>query len=107
ALQRSHGLHCVGPADSLRARLGKPKVLHLALLDEIFHGSGNVFDRNIRIDTMLIEQIDDISSEPLERGFRNFLDVLWPAIQSGLFAGIRIKLESEFSSDRNLLAERS
>jgi hypothetical protein len=31
---------------------------------------------------MLIEQIDDICPESFERGFSNFLDVLWPAVHA-------------------------
>jgi hypothetical protein len=41
-------------------------VPHLALLDQILHGSGDVFDRNIRVNAVLIEQIDDISPETLD-----------------------------------------
>src|SRR6267143_5259878 len=43
------------------------EVLHLALLDEVFHGSGDVFDRHVGIYAVLIEQVDDIGLEALER----------------------------------------
>ena len=44
-----------------------------------------------RSNTVLIEKIDGINSEPLERGLGNFFDVLRAAVQSSLLAGGRIK----------------
>ena len=83
ALQRSDRLDCVCATDGLHAGFRESEVLHLALLDQVLHGSGDVFDRHVRIDTVLIEQVDDIGPEALERGLGDFLDVLWTAVQSG------------------------
>jgi hypothetical protein len=55
-------------------------VFYLAFLNQLLHGSGDVLDGNVRIDTVLIEQVDDITPESLERGFSDFLDVLRPAV---------------------------
>ena len=52
----------------LHACFRKTEVLHLALLDQVFHGSGDVFDGHVRINPVLIEEIDDIGLEPLEGG---------------------------------------
>jgi len=38
----------------------RPNV-HLTLLNEAFHGAGDVFDRHVGVDAVLIEQIDDLS----------------------------------------------
>jgi len=43
-------------------------VLELALPNQVFDGSCNVFDRHDRAGTMLIEQIDGIDPESIERG---------------------------------------
>jgi len=56
---------------------------------------------------VLIVQIDDISLEALQRGRCDFLDVRGPAIQPGLFAGVRINFPSELRGDHNLLMEGS
>ena len=88
ALERGDGLNCVRATDGLHARFRKSEVLHLALLNQVLHRSRHVFDRHVRIDAVLIEQIDDIGLEALERGFGDLLDVLRPAVQSGLFAGV-------------------
>ena len=70
---------------------GKAEVLHLALLNQFFHRSRNVFDRHVGVNAVLIEQVDDIGLQALERGLGDFLDVFWPAVQPGLFARVRIK----------------
>ena len=62
-------------------------MLYLALLNQVFHRSGDVFDGHVRIDTVLIEQIDDIGLEALERSFGDFLDVFGTTVQAGLLAG--------------------
>ena len=52
----------------MRARFGQAEMLDLALPDQVLHGARDVFDRNVRVDAVLIEQVDDIGPEPLERG---------------------------------------
>ncbi len=72
----------MGAADRLHSRFRKTEVLHLALLDQVLHGSRHVFDRDARIHAVLVEQIDDVGLEALERGLGDFLDVLGPAVDS-------------------------
>ena len=49
-------------------------------MNEILHSTGNIFDGNVQVDTMLVEQIDGIDFETLERFFCNLLDVFRPAV---------------------------
>ena len=58
----------MGSPDRLHARLGKAEVLDLALPDQVLHRARDVLDGHVRIDAVLIEQIDAIGLEPLERG---------------------------------------
>lgn len=60
ALQGGHGLHSVRSTNCLSACFRQTKVLHLALLNQVLYRPGNVFDRHIQIDTMLIEEVDYI-----------------------------------------------
>ena len=83
-------------------------MLDLALLNQVFHRPGRLFDGHAGINPVLIEQIDGIHFEALQRAFGNLLDVLWAAVQtypSALAGGI--KLEPEFGSDHHFSAERS
>jgi hypothetical protein len=70
----------MSPPDGLHACFRKSEVFDLALPDEILHGSRHILDRHVRVDAMLIKQIDGVGPEPLERGLGDLLDVLRPAI---------------------------
>ncbi len=73
-------------------------------LNQIFHSPGYVFDGYVRIYAVLIKQIDRIGLKSLERGVRDLFDVLRPAVEPNLFAGIWIKYEPEFGGDHYTLS---
>ena len=81
ALDSGDRLNWVCATDRLRCCFRHAEVLDLALLNEVLHGSRDVFDRNLGVHTVLIVEIDGINHEPLERAFDRLLDVLRPAIQ--------------------------
>ncbi len=62
--------------DRLRSCFRKTEVLNLALLNQILHRSRYVFDGHVQINAVLIEQIDDVDLESLERCLSDLLDVL-------------------------------
>ena len=76
----------MGAADRLHAGLGEAEVLHLAFADQVLHRAGDVFDRHVRIDAMLVEEIDDVGPQPLERSLGDRLDVLRPAVEAAACA---------------------
>jgi hypothetical protein len=57
-----------GSADGGRGRFGKAEVADFAHLDQRGHGTDSLLDRNLRIDAVLIVEIDDVDLEPLEAG---------------------------------------
>jgi hypothetical protein len=57
------------------AAVRKAEVQNLALSDQLFDRAGDVLDRDVRIDAMLIEKIDAVGAEALERGIDDRLDV--------------------------------
>src|SRR5262245_65840663 len=80
--------------DGLRSCFRKAEVFHLTFLNQVLHRSRHVFDREVRVNTVLIEQIDDIDLESLERGLGDLLDALWPTIQphpTRLSAGLKFE----------------
>src|SRR5882724_7855804 len=94
------------------ACFGKAEVLDLARLNQVLHRSSYVFDRHVRVNTMLIEQLDCLDLEPLERALDGLLDMLWPTVEARrtLHAArieIRTEVEPEFGGDHHLLAEGS
>src|SRR5262249_3587297 len=107
ALKCGDRLDGVRAPNGLHSRFGKAEVLNLALLNQVLHRSRYVLDGNVRVYTVLIEQIDDIGPEPLERGFGHLLDMFRTAVQPGLFAGLRIEFEAELRCNHDFLAHRS
>jgi hypothetical protein len=106
-LDCSDRLDRVCATDRLHSRFRKSEVLDLALVNQFLHRAGHVFDWYVRINTVLIEQVDHIAPESLKRGVSNFHDVLGPTVQPNPFAGLRIKLPPEFCGNHHLPTERS
>ncbi len=67
-------------ADRFGACFGEAEMFHFASLDEFFHGAGYVFDRHFAINAVLVEQVNYVSLEALERGIGNLLDALRLAV---------------------------
>jgi hypothetical protein len=57
---------------------------------------------------VLVEQVNGLHPEPLERGLGDPLDLLWPAIQANPRTRplVLIVFEPEFGGDHHLSAER-
>ena len=101
-LKRGDGLNRVCFADGVGARFREAEMQHLAFLDKLFHGARNVLDWDIRIDPMLIEEIDVVRPETLEASVHHPLDVIGPAVQTALLG----EIEAELRRDLHLVAER-
>src|SRR5207249_437720 len=82
ALHRCDGLDSMCATNRLCSCLRKAKLLYLAFLNQVLHCSRYIFDWHVGVHAVLIEQVDAIDLESLERGFGDFLDVLWPTIQT-------------------------
>ena len=68
--------------------------------------AGDVLDRHIRVDAVLIEEIDPIGPEALQRGFRDRLDVLRAAVQAAAaLACGRVDVEAELRRDHDPIAD--
>jgi hypothetical protein len=107
ALKCSDRLNCMGPANCVCARFRKTEVLHLAFLNQILDSARNIFDRNIQVDPMLIEEINGTDLETIERLFCNLLDVLRSAVESVPLATVAgVGLPPEFRRDDDFAAKR-
>jgi hypothetical protein len=78
-------------------------MLHLALLKQVLDRTCGIFDGRIRVNPVLIEKIDDVGLERLERSFGDFLDVLWLTVAlSGTSLRLGINFPTELGSDHDL-----
>ena len=58
ALEGRNRLDGVRATECPGARLRQSEELHLAFLDQLLHGAGDVLDRDVRVDAVLIQQVD-------------------------------------------------
>jgi hypothetical protein len=106
ALEGGNWLDGVGATDSFCASFGEAKVFDLARCDEVFDGPGGVLDGGVRVDAVLIVEVDDVGFETLERVFDDLLDVVGLAVgRSPLTAIVGVSFESEFRGNDDVSAE--
>jgi hypothetical protein len=86
ALQGRDRVDGVRAADRLRGRLRETEIADLPLLDELGHRPYRLLDRRVRIDAMLVVDIDVFGAEPLQRGVTGGEDVLAVAADAEPFA---------------------
>ena len=81
-------------------------MLDLPLRDQLLHRAGNFLDRYIGIDAVLVEQVDLLDAEPLERSLGNRADMLGPAVQARLLHAAR-DVEAELGGDHHPVTHRA
>jgi hypothetical protein len=84
-----------------------PKCFHLALRDEVLDGPSDVLDRDVRIDPVLVEEIDGFDAKSLERSLDGLPDTIGPAVDASIFSGLEINVEAELGGDDHLVADRA
>ena len=83
----------------------RPKCLTLPCANQVLHRAGDVLDRHIGIDAVLIEEIDAIGPQPLQRCVRHVADVLGAAVEAG-HARRSVDVEAELRGDHHAVADR-
>ena len=105
-MECSDCLDGVCATDRLHPCFRKSEVPDLTFLNQVLHRAGHIFDWYVRIDAMLIKQIDAIGLESHQRCIGDLLDVLRPAIHTDLLS-VRADLESELGGYDHLIANGS
>ena len=93
----------MGTTDRRSAGLGQAEMLHLALGDQVLHRPGDILDRHVGVDAVLIQQLDPIGAQPFERGLSHGADILRPAVQPVRHHATK---EAELGRDDDLVAKR-
>jgi hypothetical protein len=76
----------------------------LASRDELLDRAGHVLDRHLRVDAVLVQQVDRVDAEPAQAPGDRPLDVLGSAGQAGL-AALLVEGEPELRRDDDLVAD--
>ena len=77
-------MHRVRALDGLRCSFREPEVTHLALLDQLRHRAHGVLDRGVRIDAMLIVEINHLDAETAQARLAALPDVLGLAVDAAI-----------------------
>ena len=81
-------------------------MLDLALGDQVLDRARHVLDRHVRVDAVLVEEVDDLDPQPLQRRVADLADVLGPAVEARLLLRLGIDIEAELGGDHHLVAHR-
>ena len=77
-----HGFCASGHASAICAGFRETEVFDLAGADQILDGARHVLDRHVGIDAVLIEQIDHVDPQTLQRSIRDLPDVFGTTVQA-------------------------
>src|ERR1700722_7268401 len=89
--------------DRIRASLGQTEVAHFSCLNEGLYRSGNILHGYVRINTVLVEEVDPIGTQALERVVGDLADALRAAVRP---LGRNAVPEAKFRCDDHLVAHR-
>ena len=87
-LHRRNGMHLVRAADGLRIGFRQPERAYLALLDQPLHRADGVLDRRVRVDAVLVVEVDDVDAEALQARLAGLHHVLRPPVHALLAVGL-------------------
>src|SRR5215212_6086563 len=103
-LQRGDGLDGVGAADDVDTGFGQAEVGDLPGVDQLFYGPGDVLDRHLGVDPVLVQQVDPVGVEPAQRILDGGPDVVRLAVESVRAAVV--DAEPELGGDHDLVPDR-
>jgi predicted thioesterase len=78
------------------------------MLDQVLRRAGDVFDRHVRVNPVLIKRVDDIDLEPLKRALDSQLKALRSAVQARSTlhpTGIEVRIKVGLTSRNGKNAE--
>jgi hypothetical protein len=95
----------VRPPDRLRPGFAQPEVPDLAGLDQLADRPGDLLDRHLRVDAVLVEDVQPIGPQVPQAVLRDLADVLRPAVQRLAQPRVLRHVEPELGRQHDLVAE--
>jgi hypothetical protein len=56
----------MGATDRGSGCLGQPEMHHLARVNQFLHGAGDILDRHLGVDPVLVVQVDVVGAKPAQ-----------------------------------------
>src|SRR5947207_3552296 len=97
-------MHGMRASDGIGAVFGQTEITYLAGANQLRHRAYGFFDRRLRIDPMLIIEIDAINAEPAQARFARLLHILRFAVDAAKPWRIRVAQDSELCRDNHMMA---
>ena len=82
-LQRGDRVDRGGAAQRLGAGFGEAEMADLPLADQLGHAADRLLDRHVGIDAVLVEEVDRLDAEPLQRAFAGAAGIVRAAVDAG------------------------
>src|SRR5215207_4167300 len=80
-------MYGLGSPDCLWAGLRQAEAAHFSRLHEVAHRTHRVLDGRVRVDPVLVVEVDHLDPEPLETGLAGLAHVVGPAVDAQKRAG--------------------
>ena len=97
----------MGAAQRVQPHLGQAPVQDLAFGHQVLHRTGDILDRHLRVDAVLVEEIDAVGAQALQHALDGQLDTVRAADEPRApLAGLEIDVPAELRGDHHLVAER-
>jgi hypothetical protein len=97
-------VHCVRGSDRLRSRLAQADVAHLPLSHELRQGPDRFLDGHVRVDAVLVVDVDAVGAEALERRFGRAPYVLRGSVEHSPGRVVRVHAHAELRRYHHLVA---
>src|SRR5207247_1991813 len=102
-LEGGDGMDLGSAADGLGGGLGESQKTHLALGNQLAHGANGFFDGCLRVNAVLIVEVNNFHAQPFEAGVAAGANVFGPAIDANEAAG-RVTDVAKFGGQHDLAA---
>ena len=96
----------MGAADGVGGGLGQAEVLDLAGVDQVLDRAGDLLDRHVGVDPVLVVQVDRVDPEPPQRAVDGAGDVVGAQHPAAGLAVDRVDVLGELGGDHDLVGER-
>jgi hypothetical protein len=81
-------------------------VQHLALRPQLLDGTGDILDGNLRVDAVLVKEVDAIRAQAPQHALDDQFDVLGAAVEArAALPGLEVDVPAELRRDDDLIAK--
>src|SRR5215207_1465090 len=96
-------MYGLGSPDCLWAGLRQAEAAHFSRLHEVAHRTHRVLDGRVRVDPVLVVEVDHLDPEPFETGLAGLAHVVGPAVDAQKRA-VRGAHVAELGGEHDLVA---